>query len=467
MKLSGLLLCLLPLAFAPAFVTTNAHACGGCVVSETETTQVTGHRMILSISKDQTTLWDQISYTGEPQSFGWVLPIKGTVTVGLSSDAMFSALEQATAVSINSPTINCLPPDCQFGPPNSGGTGGSGGAGGGGVVVIAEEVVGPYKTVQLSSQDPNALKNWLVAEGYNLPPDIAPIVDAYVAEGFNFLALKLQPGKGINSMRPVRITTTGGTPVLPLRMVAAGTGLNTPITLFVMGEGRYEPSNFDSFTIDASKLIWNWDTSSSNYAQVKKDAFDSSGGKSWLIEAGEPFSRYWFEDSLRWAAQSDPQSSGYGLDPMGPSALDECNDDLAALFSTIPDANLWVTRLHSELSRSALSTDLNLQASADQSYVNRWLQVTNAVGTPPACPPPPDWCTDPSSSSSSGNMPPVDTNPWDDHFGSGNGSTGKATASCAVAPESSMPAAFALLGSTLFMSLARRRSRRSRTSRSS
>ncbi|MBK9264507.1 MAG: DUF2330 domain-containing protein [Polyangiaceae bacterium] len=462
MKLSSLLMCLLPLVAAPAFVTTDARACGGCLVSETETTQVTSHRMILSVSKDRTVLWDQITYSGEPESFAWVLPIKGTVDVGLSSDAMFASLEQATSVTVSSPVINCLPPECAFGPPNADGSGASSSAGGGGgVTVIAEEVVGPYATVQLSSQDPNALKTWLLGNGYNLPLDISPIVDAYVKEGFNFLALKLVPGVGINSMRPVRVTSAGATPVLPLRMVAAGTGQTTPITLWVMGEGRYEPSNFDSFTIDAEKLVWNWDTSSSNYAQIKQDEFAASGGKSWLVEAAEQFSRYWLEEGLRWAAEFDPKNSGYGGDPMGPSALEECNADLDALFGGIPDNTLWVTRLHAELSRAALVTDLNLQASANQIPVNRWLQVTNSVGTPPACPPPPDWCTNP------GGVPPVDTNPWDNHFGSGNGSTSQASASCAIATESSVPAAVALMSSALVLSFARKRSRRSRVARSS
>lgn len=462
MKLSNLLFCLLPLALAPAFVSTDAHACGGCIVSQTETTQVTGHRMILSVSKDQTTLWDQISYSGDPKSFAWVLPIKGTVDIGLSSDALFSALEQATSVTVNSPIINCLPPDCAGGPPNAGGgdSSGAGGQGGGGVVVIAEEVVGPYATVQLSSQDPNALKNWLIDNGYNLPQDISPIVDAYVAEGFNFLALKLVPGQGINSMRPVRVSTPGGSPALPLRMVAAGTGLTTPITLFVMAEGRYEPSNFQTFTIDASKLVWDWDTSSSNYAEVRQAEFDASNGSSWQIEAGEPFSRYWFEENLRYSAEFDTANSGYGLDPMGPTALDECNADLGALFSTIPDANLWVTRMTAELSRAALGKDLALQASADQSYINRYLQVTTAIGKEPACPPPPDWCM-PSTGTG---VPPIDTNPWDDNLGNGNGSVGQASASCAVASESSVPATFGLLGTAFFMSIARRRSRRSNRS---
>jgi hypothetical protein len=413
--------------------------------------------MILSVSKDRTTLWDQISYSGSPESFAWVLPIKGTVDIGLSSDAMFSSLEQATNVSVNSPTINCLPPDCQFGPPGAanGAGGGSFDAGGGGVTVIAEEVVGPYATVQLSSQDPNALKNWLLANGYNLPPDISPIVDAYVNDGFNFLALKLVPGQAINSMRPVRITTMGASPILPLRMVAAGTGQTVPITLFVMGEGRYEPSNFNTFTIDASQLVWNWDTASSNYAELKKAAFVASGGKDWLIEAGESFSKYWFSDNLRWSAEFDTKNSGYGLDPMGPTAIDECNADLDALFSTIPDATLSITRLHAELSRAALVTDLNLQASADQSSINRWFQVTNAVGTPPACPPPPPWCTGSSSSSGAGGAP-ID-----------NGGASQSAGSCAVAPESTMPAAFGLTASALFVSIARWRNRRLRKVRSS
>jgi hypothetical protein len=151
---------------------------------------------------------------------------------------------------------------------------------------------------------------------------------------------------------------------------------------------------------------------------------------------------------------------------MGPTALEECNADLDTLFGSIPDNTLWVTRIHSELSRAALVTDLNLQASANQTTVNRWLQVTNAVGTTPECPPPPDWCNDPSGSSSSGGMPPFDTNPWDNQFGSGNGNYSR-TASCAVATESTVPAAFGLLGSALVLSLARRGNRRSRGGRSS
>src|SRR6476646_8402612 len=82
----------------------DALACGGCFhppPSPTETpTIVTDHRMILSISKDQSTLYDQIKYQGNPSSFAWVLPISGTVTVGLSSELVFSTLDGITTTSI-------------------------------------------------------------------------------------------------------------------------------------------------------------------------------------------------------------------------------------------------------------------------------------------------------------------------------------------------------------------------------
>ena len=52
----------------------DAHACGGCFNPPESPTVVTDHRMIFSISAVESTLYDQIQYTGAPESFGWVLP---------------------------------------------------------------------------------------------------------------------------------------------------------------------------------------------------------------------------------------------------------------------------------------------------------------------------------------------------------------------------------------------------------
>jgi hypothetical protein len=46
---------------AAAAASNDARACGGCIGPPAEVTQVTGHRMILSVALKQTTLWDQIT----------------------------------------------------------------------------------------------------------------------------------------------------------------------------------------------------------------------------------------------------------------------------------------------------------------------------------------------------------------------------------------------------------------------
>jgi MYXO-CTERM domain-containing protein len=462
MKLVRALLVTVPVALTALSHAHEAAACGGCFVSQTESTQVTGHRMILSVSNTATTLWDQITYSGNPAEFAWVLPIHGTVDVETSSDALFNNLEQVTAVTVASPTIQCpQPPDCDgFGATGSSGAGGGSASGEDPVQVLAQEVVGPYETAQLASDDPLALQNWLTLNGYNVPADIAPVIAAYVDEGLNFLALKLAPGEGVDSMKPVRITTAGAAPTLPLRMVAAGTGATTAITLWVMGEGRYQPSNFPAFEIAPSDLVWDWDAQKSNYSSLKAGEFEASGGFAWLMEAGEPFAAYDLEYLLTDLVTYDPKGSGYG-DAMGVGAMEACLADLDALYGSIDMGSVWVTRMHAELSRPALATDLTVGAAANQSVIPRYLEAASQVGTPPACP---EFqpCDD-TDGTSAGSGDSGDTGGI---FGGifGPGSSGSNDdGGCAVRPEATSDATRSALGVGLLLALAalvRRRRRR-------
>jgi hypothetical protein len=86
----------------------EASACGGCFHPPAQTvTDITDERMLLSVSPTQTTLYDQIQYSGNPASFAWVLPIHGTVTVGLSADVLFDSIDAITATQINPPVPDC------------------------------------------------------------------------------------------------------------------------------------------------------------------------------------------------------------------------------------------------------------------------------------------------------------------------------------------------------------------------
>jgi MYXO-CTERM domain-containing protein len=377
----------------------TAEACGGCFVPPEESTVVTGHRMILSVGMTQSTLYDQIEYAGDPEEFSWVLPIVGTVDIGTSSDLIFNQLGNDTSVSVAPPVQDCPEIYCDSfgdGPGPSGSTGGGENLGGpqdSGVDVLAEEVVGPYETVQLSADDPNALNLWLDENGYSVPADIQPVIDDYVNEGFNFLAMKLVPGAGIDRMQPVRITTEGSNAVLPLRMVAAGTGATTTITLWIMSEGRYEPSNFPSFTIDPEHVVWNYDENDSNYTDLRQSAYDASAGFGWLVESASAYSMETFRQNVLNVVDFQPEQSGYD-DGSGDyeATRQAAEDDLDVLFGGLDPASVYLTRVRSELSRDALQTDLLVGAADDQSDVSRFVQTVAFEGTQPACPAPPPGC---------------------------------------------------------------------------
>jgi hypothetical protein len=407
-----------------------AQACGGCFQPPSQSGDViTDEKMIFRVTPQATTLYDEIEYSGNPASFGWVLPIRGQVTVGLSSDLLFQALETATATTIQAPYIPPCSCGCAQGgfggaPQASAGTSGSS-SGGGGVTVISQQTVGPYDTVQLKSTDPNALNNWLAANGYVVPSGFQPTIAAYVSEGFDFLALKLAPGQGVAAMRPVRVTTPGAGLSLPLRMVAAGTGATVGVTLWVMADGRYEPSNMKSFTIDPSEITWDFSTNTSNYAQIRQLKEAQLAFAAWQIESSIQVSPYQVEGPV----MAEPADQNYPVD--GDAGVgDSQSAEQADLMTMFPDgqSDVWVTRMRADLTHSALANDLVVQASSDQSQLSNLYQVTKSVNAP-ACQQTYCGCSpEPGPGSSGGGVlfgaPP----------GGGTGGTGS-NSGCAAAPE--------------------------------
>lgn len=376
--------------------TTEASACGGCFVPPEENSQVTGHRMIMSIGATQSTLYDQIEYSGAPESFAWVLPTKGIVEIGVSSDVLFNQLGQDSQVTVAAPPLNCPYNYCNEGVfadgPADADSSASGS--GGGVTVIAEKVVGPYETVQLKAEDPAALQTWLADHGYALPKDIEPLVKSYVQEGFNFLAVKLVPGAGVKAMQPIRITSKGSNVTLPLRMVAAGTGALTTISLYVVSEFRAEASNFPRFVVDPKKVLWDYDNNRSNYTELRAEGYKASSGFGWLTESSQAYSSFGLRGQLENILNSlGASASGYGKDGNDADAAQAAlQTDMDTLFAGMDPNGVWLTRIRAELPRDALSQDLKLQASSEQTAVDRYIQTTEFIGAQPTCAPVPVDC---------------------------------------------------------------------------
>lgn len=381
----------------------DAQACGGCFTPPNQVaSDITDERMLLSVSTKQTTLYDQIRYSGNPSSFAWVLPIHGTVDVGLSADVLFSSIDRLTQTTINPPPVSCPPP-----PSNCGGFGrnsaaapsaaGGDSAQDAGVAVLKAENVGPYATVQLRSTDPGALEKWLSDNGFVIPADVMPVLNQYVTEGFDFLAMKLLPNQGVSSMRPVRVSAPGASLSLPLRMAAIGTGATVGITIWVVGDGRYQPQNFPFYHIEDKDLVWDFSTSSSNYTTLRAQNESQSQGRSWEIESSLALNQQLISNTI---LSGGVYYGGGGVGPtsqsqasadylpvpgddagttQGQTAEQVRQADIAALFAGMSGPNVRITRMRSDIAHAAMTTDFILQASPDQAEIANVRNLTNGV----------------------------------------------------------------------------------------
>ena len=274
--------------------------------------------------------------------------------------------------------------------------------------VLAQANVGPYSTVQLHSNDSGALDAWLTQNGFNIPAAVQPILDAYVKEGFDFLAMKLLPNQGVQAMRPVRVTMPGASFSLPLRMASIGTGAVTGITIWVVADGRYEPQNFPFFHIEDSQLVWDWNTNLSNYTALRKQNEAKLKNAGWEIESSISLNQQAIKNTILSGgayysngglASSTPVDATQDYLPIGTpggfgdadagyvnagdagyeSAEQVRDDDVNTLFVGLTGSTVRVTRIRSDIAQAAMTSDFILRASTDQSELSNVRNVTESV----------------------------------------------------------------------------------------
>jgi Uncharacterized protein conserved in bacteria (DUF2330) len=409
-----------------------ARACGGgmfTVQSETQTTTMSGHRVAISISTEQTVLWDQIKYQGNPKDFAWVMPVKTGAKLEVGADAWLEALDAATTTFISSPEAYCDSGGSPF--QSGGGCCGSAtafdGAGNGGlprdeqdpaVEVLHRETVGPYETVTLSSTTPGALGDWLDMHGYVIPADVKPILDDYAAQGFDFIAARLTPGQGVEQIKPLRVVTPGALTTFPMRMLTAGAQKSVALSLFVVTEGRSGIKGFPGATITGEDLTWDFEKHASDYAEVRAKRLAADSGRTFLTtyaaprgllgpvplvadrpvgESDQPpivadfFARAL--DNQESGAQCSSDFTKYiesmakvtgmpGSGETDPSVF-SCGkvDDLGVALTGLHPNDVWLMRFEADLPKEALTADLTIEPlAADQTLVANHLTAMKSVG---------------------------------------------------------------------------------------
>jgi hypothetical protein len=172
-----------------------------------------------------------VQLLGESPEAAWVVPVPSPPVVNTASAEWFSQLSDLTQPTVETryvpfPMIGAAP---EGGPP-------------GGVEVLSRQRVGVYDVSVLAADRPGVLLDWLDENGYAFPAAGEPILDAYVAEGWTFVATRVVPGETTlleGDVQPLWLSFDAARPVYPMRLTSLVDSA-MDVLIYVLADHRFE-----------------------------------------------------------------------------------------------------------------------------------------------------------------------------------------------------------------------------------
>jgi hypothetical protein len=331
---------LLPLA-AAAIATTlaapAARACGGFFCNQPQNpfdlpVAQTAENVLFAMERTSSGQFAleahvQIFYMGPADRFSWVVPVDSQPTLGVSSNSVFSVLQQTTQPRFALDWLDvgtCKPsPDPPPPAPQAGGVvdaaASAGDTGPRGVDVAFRGDVGPYDAAIIKSQsttDPKPLLDWLATNQYFVSEAGARLIEDYVRLDKYFVAIRLLSDRSVGEIQPLIMRFLGPGPCVPLKLTSIASIRDLRVNLWVLGDNRVVPDNFFELEINQARI--DWFKAGSNYEQLLKEAADQAGGQAFITEYAGPTSM--LRNLLYQAGQYNLPAIAGAQDP--PSALD-------------------------------------------------------------------------------------------------------------------------------------------------
>ncbi len=256
-----------------------ASACGGFFCNSNEPVNQADETILFAREGDQVEMHVQIRYAGPPVGFGWLLPVPADVETAVSTDQLFTRLDQRYTPRFRLRTEyadGCEPPppepeeflaDAGMFAPDMAAPGPDG------VNVLSREAVGPYDRVILQADAVGPLLDWLAENGYQVPlggdERLADYVDSSV-----FVALKLLPGADSDDIRPLRLRFTAPAPAIPIRPTAVAATPDMGVVVYMLGDGRAVPRNYLHVQVNEATIAW--ERGGANYRDAVSHAVDEA-----------------------------------------------------------------------------------------------------------------------------------------------------------------------------------------------
>ncbi|MFQ5461432.1 MAG: DUF2330 domain-containing protein [Phycisphaerae bacterium] len=267
-----------------------ATACGGFFCQAVPIDQA-GEQIIFRKDGDTVTAVILIQYEGEAEDFSWVVPVPGIPDLSVGSDLIFNPLELATRPQFTLITEGEACPQPLPFPFTLGGLAPVADSAGGvaednDVVVLQREVVGPFDTVVVQSEDPDALATWLADNNYDLSDRGSELIAPYVDQGMNFVALRLRQDQGTGDLQPLIMRYQSEEAMIPIRLTAVAAMPNMGILVWLLGDARGVPTNFLHVTPNYTLVNWYSGTTAAyaSYQGLITTAMDEAGGQGFATD---------------------------------------------------------------------------------------------------------------------------------------------------------------------------------------
>lgn len=244
----------------------QACACGGFVAPEGYDSQVYREQAVLQWDGVRETVVVELGALSDAPTMGLIIPTPTPATAALADPAMFTELDVLTAPQ---PVVDRYRwwPDRDFGDsasaPEAGGVPP--------VQVLGEVRLGPLDVTTLAASDAEALRDWLDAQGFELPDTFAEALEPYIADGWSYVAARIAPEAEASfdgTLDPIRLTFDSDELVYPMRLSAAATTAQR-VRTFVLADHRMQRTDatdaqrpaeltfagsVDAATIDSTEL---------------------------------------------------------------------------------------------------------------------------------------------------------------------------------------------------------------------
>ncbi|MCF2533743.1 DUF2330 domain-containing protein [Yinghuangia soli] len=212
-----------------------ACGCGAMVPGSNQSVQVRSETSAVLWNGTEEQIIMRLAVSGDATAAAWIMPVPSRAKLALGDEKLFDRLEEVVA-PVEKTRTYFWPREGDW--PFTGGSDGdgsrSGGAPGSGapapVDVIATGTLGPFEYAQLAATDAAALETWLRTNGFAMPPGLAGSLQPYVAQKWEYVAVRLAPAAAPAGAGAGKTATLGGE-LQPLHLTFASDRLVYPMRL--------------------------------------------------------------------------------------------------------------------------------------------------------------------------------------------------------------------------------------------